>query len=231
MKKSFLVLLIVIFLLPFLAIAHTTYITGETVNIESWDEYVNVTIKEGSATGEVSGDINGIVNSKYFSLEINNGTFDDYKFGFGNWTLSGDITYSGIFTYFRDQESNKSYAVGGDIAAIGHSSEEGKKFVIARIRDTQRYGNFIYKEIDDEFTSYNMDVPLYVETKLFYGYGTGYYNGGAAAYVIHLEFKDPDTNEDLLETTLFIYMCDWGDGGRIWSRPITRNRILVVRRN
>jgi len=213
MKRSFLVLLIIIFLLPFLAIAHTTYITGETVDIESWDEYVNVTIEEGSATGEVSGAISGIVNiNNYFLLKINSGEFADYEFGFTNWKI-GD-TYRGISTWFYDPESDETYiAIGGDIAAIGHSIKDGMvEFDIARIEDTQRYGNFIYEKISDEFTSYNMDIPLYVETKLFYGYGTGYYNGGAAAYVINLEFKDPNTNEDLLETSLFIYMCDWGDG-------------------
>ena len=213
MKRSFLVLLIVIFLLPFLAIAHTTYITVKEVDIESWYEDVNVTIEKGSANGKVSGDISGTVNiENYFSLKINSGEFAGYEFGFTNWEI--DNTYSGISTWVYDPKSDETHiAMGGDVAAIGHSIGDGiAKFDIARIGDTQRYGNFIYEETGGEFTPYNKNIRLYVETELLYGHGSGYYNGGFAAYLVELEFNDPDTNEDLLETTLFIYMCDWGDG-------------------
>ena len=213
MKKNFLVLLIlIIVLLPFLAVAHTTYITGEDVDIVSWKESVNVTIEEGSASGEVSGDINGTVSIyNHFSLSVNSGRFAGFEFGFNDWEISD--TYTGISTWFYDPESHKTHiAIGGDIAAIGYGTEEGGEFVLARIEDTQCYGNFTYKETDSSFTSYDRDIPLNVETELFYGHGTGYYNGGIAAYLVELEFKDPDTNKDLLEAHLFIYICDWGDG-------------------
>ena len=210
MKKKFLVLLIlIIVLLPFLAVAHTTYITGEDVTLYRWAENVDVTIEKGSASGEISGDINGTVSIyNDFSLSINSGTFAGYEFGFNDWEISvnGD-TYTGISTWFYDPESDKTHiAIGGDIAAISYGSEEGGEFVLARIEDTQCYGNFTYKETSSSFTSYDRDILLNVETELFYGHGTGYYNGGIAVYSVELDF------EDLLEADLSIYICDWGDG-------------------
>ena len=143
-----------------------------------------------------------------FSLSVNSGTFAGFEFGFNDWEISvnGD-TYTGISTWFYDRESHKTHiAIGGDIAAIGYGTEEGGEFVLARIGDTQCYGNFTYKETDSSFTSDDTDIVLNVETKLFYGHGTGYYNGGIAVYLVELDF------EDLLEADLFIYICDWGDG-------------------
>ncbi len=204
MKRGFLVLLIIIFLLPFLAIAHTTYLISY--------EDINVTIKEGSANGKVSGDISGIVNiDNYFSLKINSGEFAGYEFGFTNWEI-GDI-YSGISTWFYDPESDETHiAIGGDIAAIGHSISDGMaKFDLARIGDTQRYGNFIYEETDSEFISYNKNIRLYSDIEHHYVYGTGYYNGEIEAQGVELEFYDPNTDEEL-EATLFVYFCDLGEG-------------------
>ncbi|MDL1957324.1 MAG: PEP-CTERM sorting domain-containing protein [Candidatus Desulfofervidus auxilii] len=213
MKKNFLVLLMaIIVLFPFLAIAHKTYITGVELKTGSEQAFVNVTIEKGSATGKVSGDISGEVSiDNHFSLRINSGGYAGYEFGFNNWKI-GD-TYTGISTWFYDPESDETYiAIGGDIAAIGYSSEDGEKFVIARIGDTQRYGNFIYEETDNSFTSYNKDILLDVETGFFFGDGTGYYNGGFSAYLISLGFKDPDTNEYLLEAYFFGYTSGWGNG-------------------
>ena len=184
----------------------------QEVDIESWYEDVNVTIEKGSATGEVSGDISGIVNiDNYFSLKINSGEFAGYEFGYTNWEI-GD-TYSGISTWFYDPESDKTHiAIGGDIVAIGHSIGDGMaEFDIARIGDTQRYGNFIYEETGGEFTSYNKNIRLYSEIEHGYGYLTGYYNGEIEVQEVELEFYDPDTDEEL-EATLFVYFCDLGEG-------------------
>jgi len=211
MKRGFLILLIIIFLLPFLAIAHTTYLISY--------EDINVTIKEGSATGEVSGDISGIVNiDNYFSLKINSGEFAGYEFGYTNWEI-GD-TYSGISTWFYDPESDKTHiAIGGDIVAIGHSIGDGMaEFDIARIGDTQRYGNFIYEETGGEFTSYNKNIRLYSEIEHFYVYGTGYYNGEIEVQGVDLDFYDPDIDEEL-EATLFVYFCDLGEGEGFMIEP------------
>jgi len=96
----------------------------------------------------------------YFSLKINSGEFAGYEFGFTNWEIDN---YSGISTWFYDPESDETHiAIGGDIASIGHSIGDGMaEFDIARIGDTQRYGNFIYEETDSEFTSYNKNIRLY----------------------------------------------------------------------
>jgi len=227
MKKNFLVLLIlIIVLLPFLAVAHTTYITGEDVDIVSWQESVNVTIEEGSASGEGSGDINGTVSiDNYFSLSVNSGTFAGFEFGFNDWeaSVNGD-TYTGISTWFYDPESHKTHiAIGGDIAAIGYGTEEGGEFVLARIGDTQCYGHFTYKETSSSFTSYNTDIVLNVETELFYGHGTGYYNGGIAAYLLYIKPNlsniSIDGLPDELKLILVTYICDLGDGKafEVWT--------------
>jgi len=219
MKKGFLVLLIIIFLLPFLAIAHTTYIIGgEEDRTKIWGGLVNVTIREGHAIGEVSGDISGTVRIyNDFSLKINDGEFAGYEFGFREWGIYGDSdTYIGISTWFYDPESDETHiAIGGDIAAIGLGHSIGDrmvaKFDIARIGDTQHYGSFIYEETG-EFTYYNRYVHMDFETALIYAYGSGYYNGEIFGRLFDFEFRDPFTHEVLIDPQVIDFACYWGNG-------------------
>ena len=198
--------------------AHTTYIIGGGEDrTEIWENLlVNTTIRKGHAIGEVSGDISGTLRIYGdFSLRINSGTFAGYEFGFREWGIYGDSeTYFGISTWFHDPESDKTYiAMGGDIAAIGYSIGDGiAEFDLARIGDTQRYGNFIYQETNKEYIYYNKTVLMDFETERIYAYGSGYYNGEISSYLFDFYFKDPDTHDTLIDPQVFFYTCDWGNG-------------------
>ncbi|HED00467.1 MAG TPA: hypothetical protein ENN18_08790 [Proteobacteria bacterium] len=217
--KKYLMVILMAFLLPSATLADQTWISGTSVQLSSRLEVVDATIEIGDTEkGLLSGVFNGTVNTTSINLQLNSGSYAGYGWDVTNWTADiGGVLYSGTSSFWGSP-SGEGLATDGDIGAVGRGVSPGViDFDLTSFLRTQYSGIFTYAETSSTpGIMYNVtSMPLSITAELFYGSGTGYYNGGLAAYLLHL---DPDLSVfgvpglPDLDMTFITYICDWGSG-------------------